>query len=75
MKFVTALLLSCVAIAIASEEYKDHQSDGCVCGRIYLPVCASNGKTYPNECEFRCVQKHRNADLRITREGVCEESG
>ena len=40
------------------------------CTREYFPVCANNGRTYPNKCEFknaRCKQP----DLVILSEGQC----
>ena len=40
------------------------------CTREYFPVCASDGRTYPNKCEFKNAQC-KQAELVITSEGVC----
>lgn len=44
----------------------------CVCTREYNPVCASNGKSYSNECYFDC-EVEKNADLHIAHYGTCED--
>nr|CCD17769.1 PSTI [Locusta migratoria] len=46
----------------------------CACPRIYRPLCASDGKTYANECVFKCEMfKGRiESDVQIVREGSCE---
>lgn len=49
----------------------------CICSRIYAPVCASNGKSYGNKCEFLCHVKARpheeQKSLFIVKFGACEE--
>jgi hypothetical protein len=37
------------------------------CEKIFLPVCACNGKTYPNDCE------RRRARAQLDHIGVCEK--
>ncbi|CAG7835807.1 unnamed protein product [Allacma fusca] len=56
-------------------EPKDGPSDlgsNCFCTREFSPVCASNGKTYSNPCEFGCAQRQRKG-LEITKTGPCED--
>lgn len=46
----------------------------CICENIRNPVCASNGRTYPNPCEFRCVAVTplgRFMNLYIKHYGIC----
>ncbi|XP_045167377.2 reversion-inducing cysteine-rich protein with Kazal motifs-like [Mercenaria mercenaria] len=44
----------CPATAVVNQlEFADVQN--CQCSRKYKPVCASNGKTYPNQCISRCA--------------------
>ncbi|KAJ3630505.1 hypothetical protein MTP99_011699 [Tenebrio molitor] len=50
----------------------------CVCSKIYTPVCASDGNTYPNACTFNCYVKGSGAnsrDLRIISDGECPDIG
>ncbi|XP_060563740.1 reversion-inducing cysteine-rich protein with Kazal motifs-like [Ruditapes philippinarum] len=44
----------CPAMSVVNQmEFADVQN--CQCSRKYKPVCASNGKTYPNQCISRCA--------------------
>jgi len=38
-----------------------------ICGKIFLPVCGCNGKTYPNDCE------RQRARAQLDHEGACEK--
>nr|XP_053620343.1 uncharacterized protein LOC128680891 [Plodia interpunctella] len=31
----------------------------CTCERVYVPVCATDNRTYINECYFNCLNKYR----------------
>ncbi|KAK5641401.1 hypothetical protein RI129_009948 [Pyrocoelia pectoralis] len=42
----------------------------CPCPRILMPVCASNGRTYNNMCEFECAAKKSN--LKLVKRSSCE---
>lgn len=47
----------------------------CACARNYMPVCANNGRTYPNKCVFDCSNSGlgRSAQLRIIANTGCDE--
>ncbi|KAF7265832.1 hypothetical protein GWI33_020902 [Rhynchophorus ferrugineus] len=67
-----------IAVAI-SNTFEIESPDGlpvCVCTRIYMPVCASDGKTYGNQCEMECESSKmltRGLEkLRVLKEGYCD---
>lgn len=68
--FVFAAVLT-VALALDRENLP-----ACMCPRIYAPECASNGRTFANQCEFECYQKNTRsgATLRVLHRGECVES-
>ncbi|EFA08700.1 hypothetical protein TcasGA2_TC006371 [Tribolium castaneum] len=72
MKSVIVLLFIASVLYVKSERLIP-----CICSRIYAPVCASNGKSYGNKCEFLCHVKSRpheeQKSLYIVKFGACEE--
>lgn len=68
--FLIVLIAVCSVMALNNKE----EYPGCPCPRIYRPVCASNGRTFSNECEFRCFAKSvPRLHLRIVKEAECGE--
>lgn len=48
----------------------------CACARNYMPVCANNGRTYPNKCVFECAANSpigRSAKLRMVANTGCDD--
>lgn len=45
----------------------------CVCPFNYLPVCGSDGSTYPNQCSLDCKKKHFPG-LALRHAGACVEA-
>lgn len=67
------ILLLFIAILAMTESYPGETGPVCVCGRIYRPVCASDGhanRTYDNECLLECEQRSSKR-LKMLHEGVC----
>ncbi|CAF4768359.1 unnamed protein product [Pieris macdunnoughi] len=48
------------------EEIKD-----CDCPRIYMPVCASDNKTYTNLCWMNCAGIIRKSEIKLVQMGQC----
>lgn len=48
------------------------EEDTCVCTREYAPVCASDGVTYSNSCNFEC-ERGLNEELTIKFDGECDD--
>lgn len=68
--FIVVMIAALAMAAFAAAE--DDDSPKCFCPRMYDPVCASNGRTYANRCEFDCVQKVQRS-LRVLHRGSCDE--
>ncbi|CAG9772653.1 unnamed protein product [Ceutorhynchus assimilis] len=49
----------------------------CMCPKIYMPVCASNGKTYGNKCIFDCehmkLLQANEEGISLVKEYPCDE--
>lgn len=52
------------------EKIQDDQT--CACTFVYDPMCASDGRTYPSQCEFDCA-KQLNSNLEVISRGQCVE--
>ncbi|RZF39615.1 hypothetical protein LSTR_LSTR001136 [Laodelphax striatellus] len=75
MKSVTLLILAAVLISLLYEAESKPVDDPdsiqgpmCDCPYSIMPVCASNNKTYANDCEMRCASQ----DLTMEHEGICQ---
>lgn len=42
----------------------------CLCNFMFMPVCGSDGQTYPSECELKCANKQNN-NLKVKHQGEC----
>ncbi|XP_073961581.1 protease inhibitor 2-like isoform X2 [Choristoneura fumiferana] len=77
MKLLLVLSLSLLALASAYQETPWLSS--CPCGRIYVPLCGSDGLTYNNRCEFDCrasqLRKILGVDnnIFVKKTGRCED--
>ncbi|CAG9129604.1 hypothetical protein JYU34_001484 [Plutella xylostella] len=71
-RVVTMLLL-----LTASSLAVDRWPIDCACGRIYLPLCASDRLTYNSYCELDCRNRYLkwiHADtIHKLRDGRCED--
>ncbi|KAJ8946553.1 hypothetical protein NQ314_008867 [Rhamnusium bicolor] len=67
------LLFVTVSSAHNIDEIKENDGYYCVCPRIYAPVCASNGRTYGNTCEFTCKKARSLENLSIVTYGRCDD--
>lgn len=65
------LIAGFIAIAVQLSNCASVGSGTCICTREYFPICATNGVTYGNKCQFEC-EKAKNRDLGIKFEGECE---
>lgn len=76
LKVTLLLFIAFVAIQSTRADGPVFKRDLCVCPRILMPVCASNGKTYSNECEFNCAREAAKekgmGDMYIVRNGDCD---
>ncbi|XP_023800216.1 serine protease inhibitor Kazal-type 4 [Cyanistes caeruleus] len=44
------------------------------CPLLYLPICGTDGNTYANECQL-CVEKMKTRqDIRILKDGECQDT-
>uniref|UniRef100_A0A8D2B7T4 Kazal-like domain-containing protein n=1 Tax=Sciurus vulgaris TaxID=55149 RepID=A0A8D2B7T4_SCIVU len=57
--------------ALCSNYEKKLATDGKFCPKTNKPVCGTDGKTYPNLCEFCKAAIERIGKLDFKREGKC----
>ncbi|XP_058796441.1 turripeptide OL11-like [Phymastichus coffea] len=70
---VIAILCVILVIANVNAAPRAEMGNGCLCPNTMelLPVCASNGRTYPNAGAVRCENKCKRLNLRIVHNGKC----
>ncbi|XP_078314023.1 leech-derived tryptase inhibitor C-like isoform X1 [Crassostrea virginica] len=61
---VVVLLFVCLAVAEIVEARGKYKG-GCICTRLYKPVCSKGGKSYLNLCFLKCARR------RLACEGKC----
>lgn len=75
---VLSILIGLVAANTLKQDLQDIQIFNkmyailCQCPREFDPICASNGKTYGNVCQFQCARKS-NKYLYATAIGMCSD--
>ncbi|XP_047472320.1 extracellular protease inhibitor 10-like [Penaeus chinensis] len=71
---VVALVASAEARSPIPPGFRPGSNCGVVaCPAIYAPVCGSDGKTYPSECNLGAA-RCRNPRLRLVSQGECPSS-
>nr|ATU82681.1 venom Kazal domain protein 2 [Pristhesancus plagipennis] len=64
------LLISVAVFAVTTaEDIQQIKKRRCDCTREYVPVCASDGNTYPNKCMMGCYNEKN--DLKFEHYGPC----
>ncbi|NXL51279.1 ICHY inhibitor, partial [Podilymbus podiceps] len=43
------------------------------CPLLHLPVCGTDGNTYANECQLCVEQMKTRQDIRILKDGECQD--
>lgn len=77
MKFFNLYgLLMAIVLTVLFTDVLGQASSVCPCARNYMPVCGSNGRTYPNKCVFDCAADSpmgRSVKLRMVASTGCED--
>lgn len=72
---LTVFLSECYQIKQGINESEETGST-CACGKMYMPLCGSDDKTYHNKCEFECRKKKlknvKGETLHVVKDEPCE---
>ncbi|CAB3989201.1 Kazal-type serine ase inhibitor 2 [Paramuricea clavata] len=63
-----------ISLAYEGECRKSEQKCDKPCIRIYLPVCGSDGHTYPNSCVMKVEACRKNEDISVEHKGECKKN-
>ncbi|XP_071437290.1 serine protease inhibitor Kazal-type 4 [Pithys albifrons albifrons] len=44
------------------------------CPLLYMPICGTDGNTYANECQLCVEQMKTRQDIRILKDGECQDT-
>ncbi|XP_014235090.1 turripeptide OL11-like isoform X1 [Trichogramma pretiosum] len=66
------LIIQGTTIRFREKGEADNNCD-CITTYEFLPVCGSNGKSYPNEGTLKCANECEGGNIQVRHKGLCQE--